>query len=49
MTYDIGLDDKALVTIYITELKKMLEERGLSEGRRQEIMVKRRRLKNRGK
>ena len=46
---DIGLDDKALITIPIKELNRLLKKEGLNKCRQKKIKSKRRTLKNRGK
>jgi len=45
---DIGLDDKALVTISTKELNRLLKKKGINKGRQKEIKSERRTLKNRG-
>ena len=46
---DIGLDDKALVTISTKELNRLLKKKGINKARQKEIKSERRTLKNRGK
>jgi len=45
---DIGLDDKALVTISTKELNRLLKKKGINKARQKEIKSERRTLKNRG-
>jgi len=45
---DIGLDDKALVTISTKELNRLLKKKGINKSRQKEIKSERRTLKNRG-
>ena len=46
---DIGLDDKALVTISIKELNRFLKKKEINKSRTNDIKRERRTLKNRGK